>query len=137
MAIQWRPLRKRRCVKNVLKAHDARSRRCRDAAEGVIQIARTQDRKARFLLLRPSPECGPMVLIKEGRIGILPKIENPPKWVYHVCVETERHCVCALTGAGGTPREGYVEHHFQYAPDVWTIPIRNEKALAAALSEIS
>jgi hypothetical protein len=136
MGIRWRPLQKRRCVKRILKAHDAKSARCGEAAEGVIQVARTQDAKARFWLLRPSPECGPAIMIKQGTIRILPSIPNPPRWVYHVCVETEHHCVCALAGAGGTPREDYVRTHFQYPGDIQTIKLKNEGALAARLSEV-
>lgn len=109
------------------------SARCREAAEGVIQVARTQDPRARFWLLRPSPDCGPAAMIKQGQIRILPSIQNPPRWTHHVCVETERHCVCALAGAGGAPRESYVATHFQYPNDVEVRKIKNESVLAAKL----
>ncbi len=57
-------------------------------------------------------------MIEEGAIGFHPAIQDAPRWVYHVCVETEEHCVCALTGADGAPRASYVEDHFKEPDDI-------------------
>lgn len=130
MAIRWRPIRKRGCVKRALREHPAQSSRCDRAAVEILPIARTQDAGARLWLLRAAPECGPAACI------LAKGISNPPRWAYHVCVEAQVHCVCALTGAGGTPSGQYIDDNFQYPEMVRPIPVEDAEALHTALDRM-
>lgn len=136
MAITWRPARKQQCVKDVLAAHPANKNRCLDAAGYIHPLAHHQDSGARFWLLRPHPECGPALMIEEGSIRILPSIPHPPRWVYHVCVETQEHCVCALTGPGGEPKGSYLSEHFQDADAILPHAIARYEDLEVRVSAI-
>lgn len=118
MPVRWRPKRKRTCVKDVLAAHPANKPDCLRAAGYIHALARHQDERARLWLLRPHPDCGPVAMIEEGSIGFHPAIPNAPRWVYHVCVETDDHCVCTLTGPDGAPKASYVETHFKEPDDI-------------------
>lgn len=118
MAITWRPPPKRRCVVDVLAAHPVEKPWCLEAARYLHPLARHQDPDARFWLLRPHPECGPAIMIEEGSIGIQPKTTPSRRWAYHVCVETEEHCLCVLTHESGTPKGAYLTTHFQEPDDV-------------------
>lgn len=105
----------------------------------IFPLARDQDVKARFWLLRADPRCGPVVMFEEGRISILARssvLPNPPRWTYHVCVEAELHCVCALTGPDGTPNDRYIRETFQYPEDIRSDLVESPEVLRATLDRI-
>jgi hypothetical protein len=102
-------------VRDVLAAHPVTKPDCLRAAGYIHPLALHQDPNARFWLLRPDPYCGPVAMIEEGSIGFHPKMPPAPRWVYHVCVETDEHCVCVLTGPDGVPKASYLEEHFKEA----------------------
>ncbi|WP_437726601.1 hypothetical protein [Sorangium sp. So ce861] len=137
MTITWRPPTKRSRVERILHDHPAHSSRCDEAAKAIWPLAREQDDDAGFWLLRAAPWCGPLLMIQKGLIGILPKgIPDPPKWTHHICVATEKHCVCALTGADGFPEERYLAEKFQYAEDVHTTRVAGCSELDESLATL-
>ncbi|HSN99961.1 MAG TPA: hypothetical protein VLS89_16815 [Candidatus Nanopelagicales bacterium] len=138
MAIRWKPSSKRKRVEKILSDHDAYSSRCDQAALEIFPLANEQDTTSQFWLLRPAPECGP-AMVEAGVIGILALPEvlpKPPKWTYHVCVETELHCVCSLTGPDGCPNDRYIIEKFQYPEVIRPHPMASAEALRAALDRI-
>ena len=94
MAINWTKPRLE-AVKSILHTYDAKSRQCDTAANLIWPHAKEQDEKnACRWQIWPKRGCG---------WGLAPKVSiGGRSWDWHVVVETERHCVDALTGAAGT-----------------------------------
>jgi hypothetical protein len=120
VAINWQPPSKAKRVDAILAARDYTTGLCVEAAAEIHPLAAEQDPHARFLLVRPHPKMGPVMRrAGDGRAGILPNRRPAPKWSHHVSVETQDHCVCALTGSpghetGGEKAQGYIARNFQY-----------------------
>lgn len=135
MPIRWRPKFKRGCVQKILDAHPLEQSRCEEAAFGVWLVAKTQDDRPLFWVLRPAWDVGPGWMIEEGRIGIIPALPEPPrpKWMYHVCVETDLHCVCALTGADGAASDSYCATQFQDGDAVHAMKFDTSERMFASL----
>lgn len=95
MSIDWSEIQ-RTAVEGALSRYPAESHECREAARLLLPIARERDAGARAWRLRP----------REGRY-IVPMRSVGRDWFFHVTVETEAHCVDALTGVAGTPRAAY------------------------------
>jgi hypothetical protein len=130
MAISWRPPEKRAKVQRILKKHHARSNMCDRAAKSIWPLAKEQDEDAAYWLLMPGPYGGPYVLPD-------PKVvPNPPSWFFHVCVATEMHTVCALTGPDGVASKGYVEQKFQYSDTIRTMEITSTVELEVEIDKI-
>lgn len=127
MTIAWRPAQKRAKVQRILKKHHVHSSECDRAAKSIWPLAKEQDARASYwLMLGDGPGAG---LLAKG-------IPNPPLWLYHVCVETESHAVCAMTGADGIPSDLYVEEKFQYADGVSTLEIESTDELVAQIEKV-
>jgi hypothetical protein len=106
MPIAWtRPQRQR--VQRALRDHPADSGRCEQAARRILPTAHERDAAAQIWQLRPADEDASFVIPK-APAGVL--------WYIHYTVEAEQHCVDALTGVDGTPRDSYLETHWK-APD--------------------
>lgn len=101
MAIAWSPAQ-RKLVTRLLGVYPAISGKCVTLARKLLPIARERDRDALVWRLHPA----------EGRF-VLPKTPAGEPWYYHATVETEAHCVDALTGVDGTSRESYAEEHWK------------------------
>jgi hypothetical protein len=106
MPIAWtRPQRQR--VQRALRDHPADSGRCEQAARRILPTAHERDAAAQIWQLWPADEDASFVIPK-APAGVL--------WYVHYTVEAEQHCVDALTGVDGTPRDSYLETHWK-APD--------------------
>ncbi len=75
-------------------------------------------------------------MIDEGSISIAPNVGPPLRWTYHVCVETQEHCVCILTGVGGTPKTTYLTSHFQDADAILPHVLDRFESVEAKVSAI-
>lgn len=106
MPIAWtRPQRQR--VQRALRDHPADSGRCEQAARRILPPAHERDAAAQIWQLWPADEDASFVI---------PKVPAGVLWYLHYTVEAEQHCVDALTGVDGTPRDSYLETHWK-APD--------------------
>jgi hypothetical protein len=106
MPIAWtRPQRQR--VQRALRDHPADSGRCEQAARRILPTAHERDAAAQIWQLWPADEDASFVIPK-APAGVL--------WYIHYTVEAAQHCVDALTGVDGTPRDSYLETHWK-APD--------------------
>lgn len=95
MPIAWtRPQRQR--VQRALRDHPADSGRCEQAARRILPTAHERDAAAQIWQLWPADEDASFVIPK-APAGVL--------WYIHYTVEAEQHCVDALTGVDGTPRD--------------------------------
>ncbi len=103
MAIEWAPGQRER-VQALLTRHPAPSGRCESAARGILPIGRERDLNAQIWRLDPA----------EGRY-VVPRARLEFPWFYHLTVETEAHCVDALTGVDGTSRASYLDEHWTEA----------------------
>lgn len=121
---------------DVLAAHPVEKPWCLEAARYLHPLAQHQDPDARFWLLRPHPDCGPAVMIDEGSIGIQPKTQPSVRWAYHVCIETQEHCLCVLTGEPGAPKASYLATHFKEPDVVLPHVMRHLKDVEAKVSAI-
>lgn len=96
------------------------------AAKSIWPLAKDQDSNASYWLL-----------LGDAGAGLLAKdIPNPHLWLYHVCVETDLHGVCALTGPDGTPSPTYIEDKFQYADAVSKMSISSTEELVAEIEKV-
>lgn len=102
MPLDW-TLRQRAKVETVFAQHPVESKRCMEAARGVLPVAQQRDLHARARVLRSDG----LVLPREG----------PPWFHHHVATLTRSHDLDAFTGADGCPDEEYLERHWQF-PDV-------------------
>ena len=106
MPIAWtRPQRQR--VQRALRDHPADSGWCEQAARRILPTAHERDAAAQIWQLWPADEDASFVI---------PKMPSGVLWYIHYTVEAEQHCVDALTGVDGTPRDSYLETHWK-APD--------------------
>lgn len=86
----------------MLWRHPIASNRCENAARRVLTISQERDPTAQVWRLLPV----------EG-LYVVPKIKvGPPYWREHFTVETEAHCVDALTKVDGSPRASYLDDHW-------------------------
>ncbi len=100
MSIEWTPGQRER-VQALLTKHPVPSARCEAAARGILPIGRERDGTAQIWRLDPA----------EGRY-VVPRVRLKFPWFYHLTVETEAHCVDALTGVDGTSRATYLDEHW-------------------------
>jgi hypothetical protein len=92
-------------VQAVLDAHPAESGRCREAARGVLPLARNVDELAAIAKLLPRPGLGWFVC---------PARRIDARWSHHFSVRVCEHLVDALSGPDGTPAPSYLAQHWRY-----------------------
>jgi hypothetical protein len=105
MAIDWSD-EDRASVDALIARHPADSGECETLARALLPVARRSDVRACALELRPAHAAARFVL---------PRKPLRRQWYKHVLTETRAHALDALTGPEGTPRDDYLETHFQYA----------------------
>lgn len=92
------------------RRHPVQSGRCAVAARGILPIGRERDPRSLIWRLEPA----------EGRY-VVPRVKLDALWYFHVTVETDAHCLDALTGVGGTPRASYLDEHWTHSDAIlWT-----------------
>jgi hypothetical protein len=113
--IPWND-RQRNHVAQILERYPVTSNRCATAACGILPTAQDLEAAAHMLVVRPGGFA----------IYVQPK-DLPVRWFHHVTVAVVEHCVDALTGADGHPRDTYLTEYFDH-PDAHDVqPVEGDE----------
>lgn len=105
MAIDWSD-EDRASVDALIASYPADSGECEALVRALVPVARRSDASARALEVRP---------VHAAARFVVPRKPLRRRWYTHALTETRAHALDALTGTEGTPRDAYLETHFQYA----------------------
>lgn len=106
MAVEWTKA-ERTQVDEAMRRYPVASGLCAALARAVYRTGTERDSTTRARQVRPPKNSAARYVV--------PKLNEPPRWVSHTFVETHAHAVDALTGPDGCARESYVETHWEYA----------------------